>query len=950
MKGTSKVVVRTALASGLALALVACGGGGGNTKSDPPPVSPPPTSPPPVSPPPTSPPPSPPPTPQPATNAHLAITNTLAAHAKGYTGAGYRIGVVDSGINRNHPALAGRVVANYTYVDPAKNNTAKDDVVGHGTVVAELAAGAATGSWPGGVAPGAQLVSARIIADESPKDDGSGDGNEVDGALGLAGIHQDLIRAGVKIMNNSWGGLYWTNPNATAAIAAEYRPFISSNGGLVVFATGNEGKANPSDMAALPSQAGPNGTSPAADLERGWLAVAAVDTANPSELASYSNACGIAKNYCLVAPGTAMFVGADSTASNLSYFYGSGTSYAAPLVSGAAALVWQAYPYFSNDLVRQTLLGTATDLGAAGVDDVFGYGLLNVGKAINGPGRFDWGDVSVSFTGTSAWHNAITGSGGLIKNGSGTLVLGEAGTVLDYRGDTRVQQGVLNVAGRLTTSNVQVGSAGRLAQTAWLGGNLTNAGVVEIDAAGATNGGLQVAGNYVQQTGGRLAMTLGNGQLQVGGTATVQGGDVHVLGVRSGYVTQAREYVLTANGGLTGRFDGLTAASGVFLDAALGYSATQAWMDISRLNVSATAATFGSITPAALGSAARVETAFAQIDAQQSSGTGRVAEGLIRVAGGLQALADEAAAVRALESLSGSAHAASMAMTFDSIDMNRRALAQQVGSSTPASYAWSQRLGAGGGGYSGSGFQMDGWLLGNQLNTGGGTRLGVAFGQTQAAGDATVSASPRNLDRHTHAQLYAGVQGAAGYVLAQAGGGQFQRSLQRQLELGGTSANTLAQYDGQFVNASVEVGHRFEHGNTAITPYAGASYAQLRGDGFDELGGEGFGLRTDAWRSARTQLLGGVRADYARAGVMLSGYAEWQQAVARQGQALQASFTGVQAWAPLSGLQPGQSGGLVGVSLRSQLSPSSFLNVGWDQRFGGRVRYPQASVRYLWQF
>ena len=71
--------------------------------------------------------------------------------------------------------------------------------------------------------------------------------------------------------------------------------------------------------------------------------------------------------------------------------------------------------------MRQTLLGTAKDIGAPGVDPVFGYGLLDIGRAINGPGRFDWGDVATSVdagsTG-STWSNDITGSGGLVKQGT----------------------------------------------------------------------------------------------------------------------------------------------------------------------------------------------------------------------------------------------------------------------------------------------------------------------------------------------------------------------------------------------------------------------------------------------------------------------------------------------------------------------------------------------------
>ncbi len=239
------------------------------------------------------------------------------------------------------------------------NDLSVDDKVGHGTTVAQLAAGQVYGSWPGGIAPGASILSARIIGDAPPKDDGSGEGNEVTGALGLKSIHQDLVARGMRIMNNSWGGLYWTNPGATAPIADEYRFFIQDNDGPVVFATGNESRANPTDMSALPSQPGPNDTRPAADLERGWLAVAALDTSDPSRLMYYSNACGLAKSYCLVAPGTVVFSDHADTGATPKLMYGSGTSFAAPLVSGAAAVVWQKYPYFNNDLVRQTLLGTA---------------------------------------------------------------------------------------------------------------------------------------------------------------------------------------------------------------------------------------------------------------------------------------------------------------------------------------------------------------------------------------------------------------------------------------------------------------------------------------------------------------------------------------------------------------------------------------------------------------
>ena len=75
------------------------------------------------------------------------------AHGLGYTGAGVTIGVVDSGIMRNNPSLVGRVTQELIYVDSTTNNTAVDDVVGHGTWVSEIAAGRRSTSFPAASRP-----------------------------------------------------------------------------------------------------------------------------------------------------------------------------------------------------------------------------------------------------------------------------------------------------------------------------------------------------------------------------------------------------------------------------------------------------------------------------------------------------------------------------------------------------------------------------------------------------------------------------------------------------------------------------------------------------------------------------------------------------------------------------------------------------------------------------
>lgn len=955
------VIRRAVLVSALAVALSACGGGGGgsNVRVDTPttPTTPPTTPPtPPTTPTPTRP-------AEPAINAHLTITQAGAAQSAGLTGAGLTIGVVDSGVMRNHPTLAGRVKANYNYVDPGANNLNIDDVVGHGTSVAELAAGKALGSWPGGIAPGADIVSARIIADKAPADDGSGNGNEVSGALGLAPIHQDLIAQGVKIMNNSWGGLYWTNASATAAIAAEYRPFIISNGGLVVFATGNESKPNPSSMAALPSQAGTGSSRPAADLERGWLSVTAVDSTDPSKLASYANACGVAANYCLAAPGAAVFVDPDYTGASgttPSYLWNYGTSFAAPLVSGAAALVWQKYPYFSNDLVRQTLLGTATDLGAAGVDSTFGYGLLNIAKAINGPAKFDWGTVTVNNPTLglgSVWSNNITGSGGLIKQGAGSLGLSGTNT---YTGDTRIERGTLALHnGASITSNVVIvpqtgspnGAALQFMGSSRVKGNVDN-GAMMLVASAASNA--VIDGDYLHREGARLMVLLGSNALSVTGTATIEGGDVHIGGIVPGYVAAngRTQTVLHADQGVNGSFFGITnnLTPGTLLEASLSYDPNSVVLTTDRIDVTL-ASQQANVTGAALRTAGRVESAFELLDRDAG---GIIPASFADGAGQLQQVAGAGALQASLDSLSGQAHSLASAMTFDSIDMSRRALSSRfddVRTLPRLQGAWQSQLGeVGQGSFAGSAGDTRGWMVGQDTALGSNGMIGFAFGETRNHSSRSWGGDRGN-DRQSQAQLYAGWRlGQGGYALAQLGAGRYTREIDRQLLLGSSAYGVNTRYGGQFSTASIESGYRFQAGSLALTPYLGADYARVGTNGFNEQGGLGFGLRTLDNVSTRSQALAGMRAEQRWRSWSLRGYAEWQQLLSSDGLQSQASFMAVDSWSPMAAFEPARSGGLFGVSVQSWLGRSSQLSFGYDQRFGPRGDLSQVALRFATAF
>lgn len=942
-----RCIPRLTLAGVALLALAACGGGGGGSASvrppDPPPAAPPPT------------------TvvlaPNPAFGKHLELTNTAPAHAAGITGQGVRIGVIDSGVTRNHPALAGRVTHNLNYVGSPPNNLSIDDVVGHGTAVSQIMAGTPFGSWPGGIAPGALIISARIISDKAPTDDGSGQGNEVSGALGLKPIHQDLIDRGARIMNNSWGGLYWTNLTATAPIADEYRPFVIANNGLVVFATGNSSFANPSSMAALPSQLGLNGSRPGADLERGWLAVAALDTDNPAQLASYSNACGVAMNYCLVAPGKVTVTGTDDSPTNPSYWNWNGTSLAAPQVSGAAALVWQAFPYFNNDLVRQTILASATDLGAPGVDAVFGWGLLNVGKAVNGPSRFAWGDVTARFdTYTSTWSNRIDGDGGIIKEGTGTLVL--SGFNL-YTGHTRVNGGTLRVTGSLGTnglsSHVTVGPQGTLAGNGGITGNVENAGTLAVDG----NAVFSIFGSYHQLASGRLAVVLGD-FLMISGTAQLDGGALHVLGKKSYISAPTQQTVLRADGGLTGRFDSLTWAPNVFLTATFGYSGTQAWLDITRLDVTATAQSMG-LSAMAVSSAERMERTFDAIDRTRDSGVGfgglPVTGDFLDAAAGFQRTASAAAAERSLASLSGELHGADAALALMQIEGNRHALESRLDElrATPldrAGGAWTAGL-DGQRALGQLNVDGNGWVLGQDRRFGDRWMLGAAFGQSEATARHELRGD-RERNRQLEGQLYAQWQHGDNYLLGRFAAGRMQRSLQREIVLGAEGFAVDSDYANRYSTLGLQAGRRFDLGDATLTPYVGVQALQLDRGGFTEHGAAGFGLRTEGSTLGATQALLGARLgrewQVGAARLMLRGRAEWQRALSQTGTDIDARFTAMDVWAPIRGHALDRDAGVFGMGLSGALPRWGRVSLDVDGRRERGQTHGEASARWSLAF
>lgn len=193
------------------------------------------------------------------------------------------------------------------------------------------------------------------------------------------------------------------------------------------------------------------------------------------------------------------------------------------------------------------------------------------------------GDVTVDTqSNTMTLSGPISGTGGLDKIGSGTLMLTGAST---YTGTTTVSEGVLNVNGSLV-STVCVCSGATLTGTGSIGGlSVSGGGIV---APGNSIGTLTVRGNVSFDVDGIYQVKANaagqSDKINATGTATLTGGTVQVLAQGGTYARQTRYTILTANAGVTGKFTGVT-SNLAFLTALLSYDSKDVFLTLARNDV-----------------------------------------------------------------------------------------------------------------------------------------------------------------------------------------------------------------------------------------------------------------------------------------------------------------------------------------------------------------------------
>ncbi|SDM68046.1 Subtilase family protein [Lentzea albidocapillata subsp. violacea] len=292
---------------------------------------------------------------KPSLDRSVAQIGAPAAHQKGITGKGIKVAIVDTGVDEKHPDLAGQQIAEKNFTSDPDTT----DNVGHGTHVGSTVA--SHDSQYGGVAPGAQLLDAKVCVEF-----GCQESWILDGMRWAA-------EQGAQVVNMSLGG---GDTPEVDPLEQAVNDLTAQYGTLFVVAAGNSGS---------PGSVSSPSTAEAA------LSVGAVD--RDDKIAPFSSKgprvgdSGLKPE--VTAPGVDIVA---AKAGTTDHFAASGTSMATPHVAGAAALLKQQHPEWTPAQLKSALATTAKPAEGVSAFDQ-GAGRINVAKAIE---QVLTGDVAVN--------------------------------------------------------------------------------------------------------------------------------------------------------------------------------------------------------------------------------------------------------------------------------------------------------------------------------------------------------------------------------------------------------------------------------------------------------------------------------------------------------------------------------------------------------------------------
>ncbi|MGH8039923.1 MAG: autotransporter outer membrane beta-barrel domain-containing protein [Stenotrophomonas sp.] len=559
-------------------------------------------------------------------------------------------------------------------------------------------------------------------------------------------------------------------------------------------------------------------------------------------------------------------------------------------------------------------------------------------SALRGPIQND-GTLVLDRNEDSVLADAFTGSGRLLKTGTGTLVVQQA---QGYAGSTQVEQGTL-VVGDASTANATLGGSVSIGQGARLQGvgrvgNLDLQGTL---APGNSIGTLHVSGNAVLQASARYEVEVDadgrHDQLAVDGTTTILGGSVVSLADGAAWNPLTRYTLITSQGGVTGRFN--TVSNNLaFLTPTLEYAPTSVTLALARNQVAfpAVGTTYNQRSTAT---------------ALESLGSGALYDRVV--------VMDEGSARQAFDAYSGEVHASTQVTLLDDAARVRRSLANRlvdadagdVSAGGPASgwaTAWGHRGRNDADGNAALGRQQGtGWMAGADLGFENDAVLGVAVGQARS----TLEVDARSADARTnskYASLYGGVGFGAWALRGGLTGGRTDSRVQRWA----ADQKLHSTDDARLWQGFVDVAHGGTVGRLHLEPYLNYAHVRLEQDGFQEWGGDA-ALVGDA--QTRTLDIGtaGLRTQwhlesrFSTAVVLNLGYQRaWGDTISELSQ----QFAAGGAAFLVNGLPVEEKAGVAELGFTTQLTPQVEFRADYQGRFGSSVRDQGAQLTVRAQF
>ena len=868
------------------------------------------------------------------------------------TGSGVTIGVLDMGFATTDSDLQNIMTSEFgTRLEKVTTYGLATNDQHHGITVAQVA-----GSSTSGTAKGVKIIGVDITKLKDGK-------NYPDPSLSA---YQYLYNTkGVRIFNQSFGvstevigfnrssaKYQINNGSSTEDILGFYQTAVN-NGALFIWAAGNESfKSNPSLEGGLPYLYG--------ELEKGWINVVGLAKDSPINPGSTNwedlqrlNGAGVAKNW------TVSVVSGITVQSKVNGLRGTytmnGSSFAAPVVAGTAALIKEKYPWMTGDLIRQTILSTATDIGKKGVDEDFGWGLLNIGKALNGPALFDkrlalGNNVEANvMAGTYTFSNNISGDAGFIKNGAGTLKF--TGN-LTYTGNTTINDGNLVIKGVTYNSS----------STRIVKGNLVAAANVNIQNDVQNEGGnfevegsnVTVGGNYTASENAKTTLNS-NASVHVKGKVALGGSTIELKSEKDGvaqYVTaKGTEAKITSDNEIEGNVANVETAEMLKGDVEAtenGLNAT-----LSRKNVEEYVSELSESDTMRKDVAENLEASFKKLDEEIENGNSAV-ERFAMGAAQVQAMSLPTRTA-ILDSLSGQIYASAQALTFQhsqtvNKDLSNRLVMlgtlENVGENAGV---WVTGIGANGK------LKQEGFGEGKTKVYGGQAGIDKQFGKNLILGTAiSYSTSKVNFDRHggksdadnVGISLYGrlGNKEVPYYLQGRVGVGFVDSNVERDIILGTTDVSRAKiNHNDTVYSGYLETGYDVKKGNFTLTPYVGLSHDTVRRGSFTEENSQ-FGLTAGKKTYSQTAGLVGLRVGQ---GVNWSNgnkstfqaYVTHQRAFKEQDLSFEAAYTGLSnAKFTVKGIGLSKNQTWVGAGVLTEVNPGFAWYVNYDGKIEKKGR------------